>query len=172
MSGSRSQRTVFEGKTLAVRVEQWEEGEFEIVGRTNAVVVVATETDGNVVLVRQLRPAAGKHLLELPAGKLDAGEEPEAAARRELEEETGLRGGTWEAGPALWATPGFCEERMHLFFAEGLERGESDPQDGEEIELVRWQRDEIPSRLAEIEDAKTLAGLLLLLRRGERGSAA
>ncbi|MBW3592317.1 MAG: NUDIX hydrolase [Actinobacteria bacterium] len=165
MSEPRAARTLFEGKTLAVRVEEWEEGAFEIVARTNAVVVVPRETDGSVVLVRQFRPATRKHLLELPAGKLDAGEEPEAAARRELEEETGLRGGTWERGPSLWATPGFCEERMHLFFAEDLERGDASPQDGEEIELARWRSDEIADRLAEIEDAKTLAGLLLLLRR-------
>ena len=165
MTERRSERTVFEGKTLGVRVEKWDEGEFEIVARTNAVVVVPLERDGSVVLVRQFRPATRKHLLELPAGKLDADEEPESAARRELEEETGLRGGTWERGPALWATPGFCEERMHLFFAQDLEHGAADPQDGEEIELVRWRRDEIAERLGEIEDAKTLAGLLLLLRR-------
>jgi ADP-ribose pyrophosphatase len=169
MSEPRTARTVFEGKTLAVRVEEWEEGEFEIVARTNAIAVVATGRDGSVVLVWQFRPATGKHLLELPAVKLDGDEEPEKAARRELEEETGLRGGTWQRGPALWATPGFCEERMHLFFAEDLEDGDANPQDGEEIELVRWRRDEVAGRLGEIEDAKTLAGLLLLLRRdGER----
>ena len=167
----RTVRTLFEGKTLAVRAEEWAEGEFEIVARTDAVVVVATERDGSVVLVRQFRPATGGHLLELPAGKLDGDEEPEQAARRELEEETGLRGGTWERGPELWASPGFCEERMHLFFAEGLERGEADPQEGEEIELVRWSRDEIEDRLPQIEDAKTLAGLLLLLRRDAPASA-
>lgn len=165
MSERTAARTVYEGKTLAVRVEHWDEAEFEIVARTNAVVVVATERDGSVVLVRQFRPATGKHLLELPAGKLDGGEDPETAARRELEEETGLRGGTWDRGPALWATPGFCEERMYLFFARDLEPGDADLQDGEDIELVRWHRDDIARRLAEIEDAKTLAGLLLLLRR-------
>jgi ADP-ribose pyrophosphatase len=68
---------------------------------------------------------------------------------------------------AFWTTPGFCRERMHVFAAEGVERGEASPADDEELELVRWPVAEIGRRLHEIEDAKTLAGLLLYLGAGQ-----
>ena len=94
--------------------------------------------DGSVTLVRQLREATRKHLLELPAGTAEPGEEPLETARRELREECGLTGGKWRQLAAFWTTPGFCRERMHLFAAEGVERGELEPADDEELELVRW----------------------------------
>ena len=118
-----------------------------------------------VALVRQRREAARKHLLELPAGTLEEGESPLESARRELEEETGLTGGTWRELAAFYTTPGFCRERMHLFAAEGVEQGDASPEADEELELVRWRVGEIADRLGEIEDAKTLAGLLLYLRK-------
>jgi ADP-ribose pyrophosphatase len=85
-------------------------------------------------------------------------------AKRELKEECGLRGGEWRELAAFWTTPGFCRERMHLFAADGLERGDPEPAADEELELVRWRVEEVEQRLGEIEDAKTLAGLLLYLR--------
>jgi ADP-ribose pyrophosphatase len=126
--------------------------------------VVAVDEEGCVALVRQLREAARKWLLELPAGTAEPGEEPLATARRELREECGLSGGEWRELAAFWTTPGFCRERMHLFAAEGVERGEAAPAEDEDLELVRWPVGEIEERLGEIEDAKTLAGLLLYLR--------
>ena len=83
--------TAFEGKHLAVSIERWGESEREIVERPDAVAVVAVDRDGRVTLVRQLREPARRELLELPAGTVDEGEEPQATAQRELEEETGLR---------------------------------------------------------------------------------
>jgi ADP-ribose pyrophosphatase len=157
-------RTVYNGKLFDVSVEQWGEHEREIVEHPGAVAVIAVDADGVVTLVRQRREAARKHLLELPAGTLEQGEAPEQSARRELEEETGLRGGTWRQLAAFYTTPGFCREHMHLFLAEGVERGTASPEADEELELVRWRSDEIAARLDEVEDAKTLVGLVLYLR--------
>jgi ADP-ribose pyrophosphatase len=158
-------RTVYDGKLFDVTVERWGEHEREIVEHPGAVAVVAVDDEERVVLVRQLREPARRKLLELPAGTLDEGEEPEACARRELEEETGLTGGRWERGPSFWTTPGFCRELMHVFFAEGVVEGEQRQEDDEEIELVRVPVAELASRVDELEDAKTLATLLLYLRR-------
>jgi ADP-ribose pyrophosphatase len=121
-------------------------------------------------LVRQLREATRGHLLELPAGTAEEGEEPLETARRELQEECGLTGGAWRELAVFWTTPGFCNERMHLFAAEGVDQGEASPAADEELELVRWPIAEIGERLHEIEDAKTLAGLLLYLRARPRAN--
>lgn len=158
-----SARSMYEGALLGLTVERWGENEREIVEHPGAVAIVAVDDDGYVTLVRQLREPARKRLLELPAGTAEPGEEPLATARRELQEECGLTGGEWRELAAFWTTPGFCRERMHLFAAEGVERGEPEPADDEELELVRWPLAAVGERLAEIEDAKTLAGLLLYL---------
>jgi ADP-ribose pyrophosphatase len=89
-----------------------------------------------------------------------------------LQEECGLTGGEWRQLASFWTTPGFCRERMHLFAAEGVERGEPSPAADEDLELVRWRVTEIGDRLHEIEDAKTFAGLLLYLRTLSLGDSA
>lgn len=159
-----SSETVWRGRLLGITVERWGEHEREIVEHPGAVAIVAVDREGFVTLVRQLREPARRRLLELPAGTAEPGEEPLATAQRELREECGLGGGEWHELTAFWTTPGFCRERMHLFAAEGVESGEAAPAEDEELELVRWRVGEIPERLHEIEDAKTLAGLLLYLR--------
>lgn len=164
MTQPGSSRKAFEGKMLSLSVERWDGREYEVVERADSVAVVAVDREGFVTLVRQFRPPARGELLELPAGTVDEGEEPEATARRELEEETGLSGGAWRSGPVAFTTPGFCTERIHLFFAEELERGEARPDESESLELVRWPVDELEDRLAELEDAKTLAALALYAR--------
>ena len=157
-------RTAYSGRLIDVTVERWGDHEREIVEHPGAVAIVAVDTDGMVALVRQPREAARKHLLELPAGTLDAGEEPLLSARRELSEETGLSGGEWTHIATFWTTPGFCREVMHVFVAEHVDEGEQRLEDDESIELVRVPVAEIASLLPELEDAKTLAGLLLYLR--------
>ena len=159
-----SSRRVYEGVLLDLTIERWGEHEREIVEHPGAVAIVAVDGEGYVTLVRQLREPARKRLLELPAGTAEPGEEPLETAKRELQEECGLSGGEGRELAAFWTTPGFCRERMHLFLAEGVERGEASPAADEELELVRWRVPEIGERLAEIEDAKTFAGLLLYLR--------
>jgi ADP-ribose pyrophosphatase len=149
---------------LGVTVERWGENEREIVEHPGAVAIVAVDGEGCVALVRQLREATRRRLLELPAGTAEPCEEPLQTAQRELQEECGLTGGQWRELAAFWTTPGFCRERMHLFAAEGVVRGEATPAADEDLEVVRWPVAEIGERLGEVEDAKTLAGLLLYLR--------
>jgi ADP-ribose pyrophosphatase len=158
-------RRVYDGKMIDVTVEQWGDNVREIVEHPSAVAIVPIDADGRNVLVRQLREAVRGELVELPAGKRDAGEDPLATGKRELREECGLTGGEWTLLTEFWTTPGFCRERMHVFLAEGVEEGEAEPDEGEEVEIERWSVDEVESRLGEIEDAKTLVGLLLYLRR-------
>jgi ADP-ribose pyrophosphatase len=157
-------RTVYDGKLIDVTLERWGDHEREIVEHPGAVAIVAVDQDQHVWLVRQLRESVRAKLIELPAGGREEGEEPLETAKRELREECGLTGGVWRELAAFWTTPGFCRERMHVYLAEDVERGEAEPNDDEELEVVRWPVDELEARLEEIEDAKTLAGLLLYLR--------
>jgi ADP-ribose pyrophosphatase len=164
----RSSESVYEGRLIRVVVEQWDDRVREVVESPNAVAVVAVDDEGYVTLVRQLREAVRRDLLELPAGGIEPGETPLETAKRELIEETGLSGGTWRHRGGFFTTPGFCRERMELFFVEGVQRGEAKPTDDEEFEHVRVRVADLPQLLPQIEDAKTLAGLLLYLREGVR----
>jgi ADP-ribose pyrophosphatase len=151
---------LFSGEHLAVERRDGK----EVVIRGAAVAVVAVDREDRVLLVRQERVGAGGRLLELPAGYVDGEERPVDAARRELREETGLHGGVWTELASVYTTPGFCDERMHLFHAGELDEGEPDPDPSEDLELVRLPVADVSGVLPEIADAKTLAGLLLLLR--------
>jgi ADP-ribose pyrophosphatase len=149
---------VFKGRIFdVVRKDGW-----EIVEHHDAVAIVPV-SEGQVTLVRQSRPAVGGKVLELPAGLREDGEAPLESARRELREETGLHGGEWVEVAAFFTSPGFTDEKIHLFIATDLEQGDATPEETEELELVRVPLDQIPSLIEEVEDGKTLAGLLLLL---------
>jgi ADP-ribose pyrophosphatase len=161
--GPEEARTVYDGELISVTLERWGEHEREIVEHPGAVAIVAVDREGWLTLVRQLRETARRKLVELPAGALEPGEKALETAKRELAEETGLTGGEWQEVAAFYTTPGFCRERMTLFIAENVTPGEPSPDADEDVEIVRWQVDEIEARLGEIEDAKTLAGLLLYL---------
>ena len=161
-------RTVYDGKLVDVTLERWGEHEREIVEHPGAVAIVAVDRDDRVTFVRQLREPARKELLELPAGTLEEGEEPLTTAKRELAEETGLTAGSWRELAAFYTTPGFCRERMWVFVAEGVERGEARREADEAIELVRIPVADLRARVRELEDAKTIAGVLLYLDDRDR----
>lgn len=112
----------------------------EVVRHNGSVVILAIDSskskkDPWVVIERQYRHAAGQYLWELPAGKLDPGEEPLTGAQRELEEETGYRAKKWKLLIEYWASPGFLGESMKLFLAEGLIAGEAHPEEDEKIDF-------------------------------------
>jgi ADP-ribose pyrophosphatase len=157
-------RRVFDGRLISVHVERWGENEREIVHHPGAVAILAVDADGHVTFVRQLREPARMHLLELPAGTCEPGEEPLATAKRELAEEAGLTGGDWTLAATFFSTPGFCDELVRVYVAEDVEPTERAQQDDEEIELVRVPVGELEALVPQIEDAKTLAGVLLYRR--------
>jgi ADP-ribose pyrophosphatase len=152
---------VYDGKLIGVTLERWGDHEREIVEHPGSVAIVAVDRERQLWLVRQLREPARKELVELPAGKCEDGEEPLAAAQRELREECGLTGGTWTELGAFWTTPGFCREHMVVFLAEDVDPGETELDDDEEVEVVRRPLAQLDDLVGELEDAKTLAGLLL-----------
>lgn len=120
--------------------------------------------DPRVLLIRQFRHAADGYIWEVPAGRLDRGEAPEACAARELEEETGMRPRRLERLTTIYTTPGFTDERIHLFLAEGLEPGAEHREDDEFMELhtLRWSEIMAMVERGEIVDGKTLVSLLFV----------
>jgi ADP-ribose pyrophosphatase len=134
----------------------------QIIRHPGAVVVLPLLADGSVVLIRNYRAAVDRQMIELPAGTLEPGEDPVAAAHRELAEETGYRARSMELLTSFFSSPGILDEKMHLYLATGLEPGETDLQDDEEIEplVLPWQEALALGRSGQIEDAKTLIGLL------------
>src|SRR5215208_785022 len=140
---------IYSGTLFDVVVETWDGREREVVEHSGSVTIVAVDREERVVLVRQFREAARKKLLELPAGIVDEGEQPLETARRELAEETGLRGGRWRELRRIHPSPGFVREPVTIFLAEGLDEGERDLDEGEEVELVRLTPAELESALDE-----------------------
>jgi ADP-ribose pyrophosphatase len=127
------------------------------------------DPDPRVLLIRQFRHAADGFIWEVPAGRLDRDEPPEACARRELEEETGMVADTLERLTTIYTTPGFTDERIHLFLAGGLRPGTERREADEFMELhrTRWSEALEMVRRGEITDGKTLACLMFVqcLRR-------
>ncbi|CAA9552048.1 MAG: ADP-ribose pyrophosphatase [uncultured Thermomicrobiales bacterium] len=161
--------TIYAGKLLTlrrdqVRLESGREATREVVLHPGAVAVVPLLPNGRVVMVRQYRHAAGRALLEIPAGTLDQqGESAEDAVARELQEETGYRAAHLAPLVTFYTAPGFCTERISLFLATGLTRGEQTMMDDEAIMIEEIALADLPALIArgEIADAKTLTGLLL-----------
>lgn len=160
--------TVHEGPMVKVRHDKFrgadgEEREREIVEHPGAVGILAYD-DEHVYLVRQPREAVGvDDLLELPAGKLDEeGEAPIECAKRELKEEVGLTAKEWRELKRFYTSPGFADEEVWIFTATDLTQGEPDPDEGEDLEIVKWPLIDLDKVIADCADSKTLIGLLML----------
>jgi ADP-ribose pyrophosphatase len=152
-----------------VRFPDGSTGQLEMVRHPGASAVVPflddpSDPDPRVLLIRQFRHAADDFIWEVPAGRLDPGEAPEACARRELEEETGMRPRTIERLTTIYTTPGFTDERIHLFLAHGLEEGKHRREADEFMELhtLRWSAVLDLARSGAIQDAKTLTALFFV----------
>lgn len=138
----------------------------EYIKHPGAVAVLALLDDGQILLERQYRHPVGRVMLEIPAGKLDEGEEPLACAQRELLEETGYTAGEWARAGSLHVAVGCSDEVIHLYFARQLTRGEQQLDDGEFIELARMDEATLDQMAGcgQLTDSKTLFALHWLQR--------
>ena len=157
---------IYDGKIVRLEVDQLEfDGRAtirEVVRHPGGVVLLGIRDDGLIPFVRQLRYPMQEEILELPAGKLDPGEDPREAAAREMEEETGYRPVNLKHVFSFYATPGFCDELLHLFYSPQLIKTARKPEFDEYLEVEFYTPDEA-LQLAlsgKIRDAKTLTGVL------------
>ena len=170
-----NEREIYAGRVVTLRLRYLPQPDGtrhlrEIVEHAPGAAVVAVDRAGQVLLVRQLRPAVEAALLELPAGLVDAGEEPIDCAGRELAEETGYAATTLEPLLRFYTSPGFSTELIHLFVASGLHEARVEHDEEEQIEVVRLPLEDAIRRVTEgeISDAKTVAGLLAYARTRPR----
>ena len=134
----------------------------EVVSHPGGVVIVALKDENTILLVKQFRYPIQKVLLELPAGKLERGEDPFLAAQRELEEETGFVAKNWKSLGIAYTSPGFCDEILHFYLATDLEFVKQNPDEGEIIEYFEYNLDKVLEMVksGEINDAKTICALM------------
>ena len=165
-------KRIHDGKIVNLRIDtvrlpDGHEATREVVEHAQAVAVVPVDAEGRVVFVRQYRLPVEAVLLEVPAGSLDPGEDPEVAAQRELQEETGFRAGRLERLTGFWVAPGYCTEYIHVYLAQELTEDRLEADDDELIEVETLSLDEALARIdsGEIEDAKSICGLLQYARR-------
>lgn len=176
-----SREIVYTGRVIDLVIDRVEypsgsTGVREIARHPGGAVTVPVMDDGTVMFVRQLRYPIGRHIVELPAGKLARGENPAAAAIRELAEETGYDARSLEHLVTVYSTPGFCDEQLHIYLARGLtlRPGGTLREEGEltmTLEFLHLDEAVARARRGEIEDAKTIIGLLLAHDRLGRSSA-
>lgn len=171
-SSMLSSRRVYTGRVISldvdrVRFPDGSEGELEMVRHPGASAVVPflsdpAGDDPQILIIRQYRYAADGFIYEIPAGRLDPGEEPEACAVRELREETGCTAQRMERLFTMYTTPGFTDEKIHLFMATGLTMGEAEREADEFVEVIPMALSTALAMLerGEIQDAKTALGLL------------
>ena len=169
--------TVYQGPLFRIQHDKLIEpdglkSERDVIRHNGSVVILAMDTSKSkknpwIVIERQYRHAANQYLWELPAGKLDAGEESLAGAKRELAEETGYSAKKWKPLVTYYASPGFLGESMIVFQAEGLVAGDARPEEDEKIEFRLVKLNEVLKMIdkGEIKDGKTLTSVLLFARK-------
>ncbi|HYL79240.1 MAG TPA: NUDIX hydrolase [Candidatus Acidoferrum sp.] len=175
---SRKVKEIYRGRVVNLNVEtvtlpNGVTVELEVIRHQGAAAVVPLKDDGTVLLIRQYRHATGGYIYEIPAGKLDPGEDPRHCAARELEEEIGSRAACLEPLLTFFTTPGFTDEVIHIFLATGLSTGKQHLDHDEVLEVVQMPLDAAIARIADgtIKDGKTIVGLqAVYLRRQQQSS--
>ena len=154
---------IFDVNRIHVTLPNGHESARDVVRHRGAVAVVALTDDGRICLVRQYRPALDRVTVEIPAGKLDPGEDPLTCAKRELLEETGMVADRMAFLTTLATTPGFTDERIHLYMATGLTFGPAHPDEDEFLNVDLVPLDELIDAVLDgrIEDSKTVCGALI-----------
>ncbi len=154
---------IFSANRLHVQLPDGREAVRDVIRHNGAVAVVALTDDGRICLVRQYRTALGRVTVEIPAGKLDPGEDPLDAAHRELLEETGFAAKKMAYLTSIASTVGFCDEIIHLYMATGLTFSKSDPDDDEFINVDMVELPQFIDAVLDgkVEDAKTVVGALI-----------
>ena len=169
----REIRRVFEGRIFSVQVEtltlpNGHDLNAEIIRHPGAVVIIPITDSGQIILVRQYRPAIGRFAWELPAGSLKPSEDVQAAAARECQEEIGLVPSTLTLLGSFFPTPGYCDEEMHFYRANGLREPTAEeiarPDEDEDIETKAFSAADVRRLITtgEVIDLKTVGGLALL----------
>jgi ADP-ribose pyrophosphatase len=165
-----SSKEVFRGRAVNLRIDTIEKksGQVttrEIVEHQDCIAIVVVDGADNIVMVKQFRTPVNRVLLEIPAGGVEDGEDPEDCVRRELQEETGYLPGKIERLGGFYAAPGYCSEYLHVFLATDLSESRLIAEDTDEIEVVRIPVPEVLKMIdsGEICDAKSIAGLLKYL---------
>lgn len=165
-----SSRMVYDGRAVRLRVDtvrmpSGRETMREIVEHSDCVAIIAVDDKDNVLLVNQFRKSVEKELLEIPAGGIEPGEDPEDCVRRELREETGFLPRKVERLGGFYSSPGYCTEYLHLYLATDLVSSPLQAEDSENIRLGRVPLKQVPGLIASgaICDAKSIAGLLTFL---------
>jgi ADP-ribose pyrophosphatase len=168
-------RNIYTGKVVTLNVDtvQLPNGvtvDLETIRHPGAAAVVPVKDDGTVVLIRQFRHAAGGFIYEIPAGKLDPGEDPLNCASRELEEEVGYRASSFELLSSIFTAPGFADEVIHVYKATGLTKGRQQLDRDEVLEIVEIPLDQAIARIQDgtIRDGKTIVGLQAVYIRGPK----
>ena len=174
-----STRRLYAGKVLSLDLDEVVEpggirATREVVRHQGSVAALPVQDDGRLVLVRQYRHPVGDALWELPAGRLDGGEDPEEGVQRELQEEIGFRAEKLEKIAYFYTTPGFCDEVLHVFRATGLVSSRLPGDDDEKIEVAAFTVDEARAMIhgGELREAKTLVAILLEVERRFAGPPA
>ncbi|WP_425448689.1 NUDIX hydrolase [Dethiothermospora halolimnae] len=160
---------IYEGKVLNLRLDTVELPDKkytkrEIVEHPGAVAIIPITEEGEIILVKQFRKAIEDESLEIPAGSLEKGEDPTRCAIRELKEETGVTASEVKFLLEFYTSPGYSNEKMHLFLARKLKKGVAEPENDEYIDIVKMKLEDLMEKInnGEIADSKTIIGLLKL----------
>ena len=165
---------IFQGRVIDMHVDEveFEPGRIsrrEVVTHPGAVVIIPVDEQGRILWITQYRYAAGKTLLELPAGTLEPDETPLATAQREIVEEVGFAAAAWRELGGFYSAPGFCSEYLYAYLATDLQEDYAAADEDEDITVIPLTLDETYARLdaGEIIDAKSIATLMLYLRQAK-----